>query len=270
MLTNQEGNAFIKEKILSGKPFIASKMGGVEQNVIICKMNGNYEPIRGMASANAGITPADDYNLNYFSERYIDALSKVDILGHMPTTMEKHILSTYAPQSKYSELRLLEPFYFDSPWSETLKGKKVLVIHPFEATILKQFVNRKKLFANEKVLPDFTLITIKSEQTNGGGMGNDKPFKESLELMENKIHNIDFDVAIIGCGAYGLPIASVCKSMGKQAIHIGGGLQILFGIKGKRWDVHPEISAMYNDSWVRPMDSEKTINFHSIEGGTYW
>jgi hypothetical protein len=58
--------------------------------------------------------------------------------------------------------------------------------------------------------------------------------------------------------------------MGKQAIHIGGGLQILFGIKGKRWDVHPEISAMYNDYWARPMDNEKTINFQSIEGGTYW
>ena len=270
MLSNEEGNNFIKEKILSGQPFIASKMGGVEQNVILCKMNGDYNGVREMASTNAGITPADDNTLNYFSERYTDALGKVDILGHMPSPQEKHILSTYAPHSKFSELRLLEPFYFDNPWSETLKGKKVLVIHPFEDTILKQFVNRKKLFGNERVLPDFTLLTIKSEQTNGGGTGNNKPFKESMELMEAKILKSDFDVAIIGCGAYGLPLASVCKDMGKQAIHIGGGLQILFGIKGKRWDVHPEISAMYNDYWVRPMDNEKTINFQSIEGGTYW
>jgi hypothetical protein len=265
-----EGNDFIKDKILSTEPFIASKMGGVEQNVILCNMRGSYDSVRGMASTNAGITPSDNDTLNYFTDRYIDALSKVDILGHMPSPQEQQIISKYAPQSKFSELRLLEPFYFDNPWSEALKGKRVLVIHPFESTILKQFENRVKLFKNDKILPDFNLITIKAEQTNGGGTGSDKPFKESMTLMESKISKSDFDVAIIGCGAYGLPLAAFCKDMGKQAIHIGGGLQILFGIKGKRWDVHPEISAMYNEYWVRPMDNEKTINFHAIEGGTYW
>ena len=94
-----------------------------------------------MASTNAGITPSDNDTLNYFSDRYIDALGKVDILGHMPSPQEQQIISKYAPQSKFSELRLLEPFYYENPWSESLKGKKVLVIHPFEATILKQFEN---------------------------------------------------------------------------------------------------------------------------------
>ena len=265
-----EGNDFIKSKILSGEPFIASKMGFVEQDVILSKMRGDFNSVRGMASTNAGITPSDNDTLNYFSDRYIDALGKVDILGHMPSLQEQQIISKYAPQSKFSELRLLEPFYYENPWSESLKGKKVLVIHPFEATILKQFENREKLFENDKILPEFTLITIKAEQTNGGGTGNNKPFKESMELMESKISSSDFDVAIIGCGAYGLPLASYCKDMGKQAVHIGGGLQILFGIKGKRWDVHPEISALYNAHWVRPMDNEKTISFHAVEGGTYW
>ena len=265
-----DGNEYIKNKIISGKPFIASKMGGVEQYIILSKINGDYNPVRGMASTNAGVTPPDDDTLNYFSEKYINALGKVDILGHMPSAHEQQIILKYAPQSKFSELRLLEPFYFENPWSEALKGKKVLVIHPFETTILKQFEKRIHIFNNYKILPKFTLLTIKAEQTNGGGTGNNKSFRDSMELMENKIKDYDFDVALIGCGAYGLPLAAYCKDMGKQAIHIGGGLQILFGIKGKRWDVHPEISAMYNKHWVRPMDEEKTINFHAIEGGTYW
>jgi hypothetical protein len=270
MIKGIEGNNFIKDKILSGQPFIASKMGGVEQNVILADMHGDYNSVRGMASTNAGITPADDNTLKYFTNKYINALGNVDILGHMPSSQEQQIISKYAPQSKFSELRLLEPFYYDTPWSEALEGKKVLVIHPFEATIIRQYSKRELLFQNDKTLPEFILTTIKAEQTNGGGTGNNLPFRESMELMESKIRKVDFDVAIIGCGAYGLPLASYCKDMDKQAVHIGGGLQILFGIKGKRWDVHPEISALYNEHWVRPMDNEKTINFHTIEGGTYW
>ena len=42
----------------------------------------------------------------------------------------------------------------------------------------------------------------------------------------------DFDVALIGCGAYGFPLAAKLKTAGKQAIHLGGVLQALFGIKG--------------------------------------
>jgi hypothetical protein len=271
IIKSTDGNNFITEKIISGKPFIASKMGAVEQNIITTRMkNQNYSGVRSQASNNAGITPSDDITLDFFYEKYIKALNNTDILGSMGLPQEQQIISSYAPSSIFSELRLLEPFYFDNPWSKTLEGKKVLVIHPFEDTIINQYKKRETLFTNPKVLPDFILKTIKSEQTNGGGLSDSKPFIESLKIMEDKIDNIDFDIALIGCGAYGLLLADYVKNLGKQAIHIGGGLQILFGIKGKRWDVHPEISGLYNNQWVRPMDNEKTMTYHTIEGGTYW
>ena len=49
-------------------------------------------------------------------------------------------------------------------------------------------------------------------------------------------------------------------------------LQIMFGIKGKRWDTHPEISSFYNEHWVRPNDNEKpTTRFSMLnEPDTYW
>ena len=52
--------------------------------------------------------------------------------------------------------------------------------------------------------------------------------------MEERIGKIDFDVALLGCGAYGLPFAASIKRMGKKAVHLGVATQILFGIKGKR------------------------------------
>jgi len=266
-----EGNYFIKEKISSGSSFIASKMGSVEQSIMITRLqNNNFDSVRGGASINAGITPSDDITLNYFCDRYERALANTDILGSMDMDIEQELIRNYAPNSKFSELRFLEPFYFENPWSEMLEDKNVLIIHPFEETIINQFKKREVLFNNKKILPKFNLLTIKAEQTNGGGLNDSKPFIDSLKIMEDKMDLLNYDIAIIGCGAYGLLLADNAKIHGKQAVHIGGGLQILFGIKGKRWDVHPEISAMYNEHWVRPMDNEKTINFQTIEGGTYW
>ena len=88
--------------------------------------------------------------------------------------------------------------------------------------------------------------------------------------MKTEISKIDFDIALIGAGAYGLPLAAHIKNLRKQAIHLGGSLQILFGIMGKRWDDHPVISKFYNSSWVRPLESERPKTFKKVENGAYW
>ena len=44
-----------------------------------------------------------------------------------------------------------------------------------------------------------------------------------------------FDAALLGCGAYGLPLAAHVVSRGASAVYVGGGLQLLFGIQGRRW-----------------------------------
>lgn len=268
MLKSTEGNDYIREKIKSNVPFIATKFGGVEQSIIVTDRN-YHSGVRFAASNNAGITPSDDENMNYFFDEYVKSMSNIDVLGNMNIN-ENQLIPKYCPNVILSELRFLEPFYFDNPWSELLENKNVLVIHPFEDSIKKQYKKREVLFKNKKILPKFNLLTLKAEQTNGGGKSNNKTFIESMKLMKQKIDLIDFDIAIIGCGAYGLPLSSYIKNKGKQAIHIGGGLQILFGIKGKRWDVHPEISSLYNDEWIRPSEDEKTINYGVVEGGTYW
>ena len=87
--------------------------------------------------------------------------------------------------------------------------------------------------------------------------------------MYNEALKIDFDVAIIGCGAYGFPLAAKLKRAGKITIHLGGAVQILFGIKGSRWD-NGEVSKFYNEYWVRPDDKDKPQNANNVENGCYW
>lgn len=93
---------------------------------------------------------------------------------------------------------------------------------------------------------------------------------DALDYMYEECKQIDFDVAIIGCGAYGLPLAAKLKSHGKQVIHLGGATQLMFGIKGKRWDEMPEISKYYNEYWVRPNKNEVVKDGNKVENGCYW
>jgi len=58
--------------------------------------------------------------------------------------------------------------------------------------------------------------------------------------------------------------------LGEKAIHIGGGTQLLFGIKGKRWDDYKPAARYYNQYWVRPLPEETPENAKKVENGIYW
>jgi pyruvate/2-oxoglutarate dehydrogenase complex dihydrolipoamide dehydrogenase (E3) component len=88
--------------------------------------------------------------------------------------------------------------------------------------------------------------------------------------MESQALEHDFDVAIIGCGAYGFPLASRLKKQGRKAIHLGGPTQLLFGIKGNRWDSMPDHRTLYNEHWVRPKESEKPLARRTVGQDSYW
>ena len=88
----------------------------------------------------------------------------------------------------------------------------------------------------------------------------------SLDEMKSQMESADFDIALVGAGAWSLPLVAYAKKIGKKGIHLGGLLQLLFGIKGGRYD-HEEI---YNTAWIRPLSSEVPLNFKKLEQGAYW
>ena len=89
--------------------------------------------------------------------------------------------------------------------------------------------------------------------------------------MKNKIDNVDFDIALIGCGAYGMNLAAHIKRRGKIAIHMAGWTQMLFGIYGNRWiEDRPEYTKYINSYWIRPSENEKPFGAEKIENACYW
>jgi hypothetical protein len=92
--------------------------------------------------------------------------------------------------------------------------------------------------------------------------------------MCKDIAALDFDIALLGCGGYGLPLCNFIKTkLKKSAIYIGGGLQLLFGISGSRWVNHNVIGKLIKNSpvpFIRPSKEEMCKNQKTIENGCYW
>lgn len=112
--------------------------------------------------------------------------------------------------------------------------EKVLVVHPFVDSIKSQYENnRERLFDDPDVLPRFKeLILVRAVQSIVGTRTDYVDWFEALKHMEDEISQLDFDIALIGCGAYGMALAAHVKRMGKQAVHLAGWTQMLFGIYG--------------------------------------
>ena len=84
------------------------------------------------------------------------------------------------------------------------------------------------------------------------------------------MQGLSFDVALLGCGAYSLPLAARIHGMGRSAIHLGGSLQLLFGVFGRRWERFDSQRALLNSAWIRPLAEDRPISYQDVEDGCYW
>ncbi len=271
-LDGSEVNEYIKTLIENGKPFVVSRLGSTELRILKSyKTNKTYgKNDKELIKKWSGFFPIDDQNLDHFCELYYKIMPEIDLLGVSFIPYENTIANKICPNAKLTKIRNLEPYFYQNPWSKYLATKKVLVIHPFVSSIQSQFEKRAMLFKNPEVLPNFALMTYKAAQTLDGGNGEYTSWFEALEKMENDIAKIDFDIAIIGAGVYGVPLAVSIKNMGKQAIHLGGPTQMLFGIYGRRWEIHPDFKDLINQHWIRPSEDEKPVSAEKVENACYW
>jgi hypothetical protein len=223
LLSKKKSEKLMCELVSSNKPFMVCRYGTTEFRTLfsqdidsLCRYSGFF--------------PRDNKLLPRFKKEYIESSKMIDVLriwNYKNNFFRKIRLLKNFPNIKH----FLFPAVLGderSPWVKQLFGKRVLVIHPFEKTIRKQYKKRKEL----GILPELeSLEIIKAVQTIAGN--RDDRFEdwfEALDYMKREIDSLKgkFDIALIGCGAYGLPLAAHVKSVGKQAIHVGGGLQLFF------------------------------------------
>lgn len=278
VLTRQQANQSILEGLRSAEPFFIGRLGSVELECLThylyfldrrnCLEQSYPDNVKMMMNINAGFFPSEDVLLDEFCRLYLSRLNEMDIIWSMWfSKFENKIYSEYKEDTSVADYdETVFPYDQDQPWTLGLKGRKVLVIHPFEESIRENYKIKDKLFGNPEFLPDFELITLKAVQSIAGNKTPYETWFEALKDMEDKMDRIDYDIALIGAGAYGLALGAHAKRVGKKAVHIGGILQLFFGIKGKAWNK----LGVYNEHWTSPLETEVPQDFKKVEAGRYW
>lgn len=287
---NINPNLFLYEAIQDTKPFMLSRLGTSELHVILNKLsreqpnytkyinylNGIYpdfwwgKSVKNDIAQNSGLFPVDETSLEEFVSIYKSLMPEIDILLSW-LKGEAHLASRDYLNPSRTNLYIFdcEPYFYTEPWTLSLRDKKVLVVHPFEDSIKDQYLKRNSLFKHE-VLPAFDLITVKAVQSIKGHSTDFISWFEALAYMKAQVASCDFDVALIAAGSYGLPLAAYIKSLGKKALHLGGFLQLFFGIRGRRWELSSNHSNLINEHWKFPYEHEYPKNYNKLDHGSYW
>jgi len=277
LLNETDGNNLIGDFLNQKSPFFISRFGSVE-----CDIMANYHLLKikridcydkrliKESKMNAGMFSNNEIGFETFSRYCKNAISQMDACGYWFLPHDNILYKIYGKRNlQYFKLMGLESYLYENPWTKCLEGKKVLVVSSYAKTIESQYKKRELLFKNKDTLPDFTLITYTPVISSGNNVVKYKTWEEALLKMRDDILKLDFDVALLSCGSYGMPLGGLLRSEGKSVIHVGGCLQMIFGIKGNRWDVKDYSDKYYNKHWVRSNEN-KPKDADLIEEACYW
>ena len=290
---------YVYDCLSPGKPAMIARFGGCElytlANYLGVKkgFRGSWDFIRARQDqwwwmksrmdaivTYSGFFPEEEWAIVKYSELLLDDMKYLDVLASFNS--REYLFEQYLKDIPKLYLLLLEPWFAKEPWTRLLEGKKVLVVHPFAELIESQYHNKRGLlFPGTQILPEFELRTVKAVQSLGGVANGFASWFDALEWMEKEMDKTDYDIALIGCGAYGFHLAAHAKRTGHQGVHLGGVLLLLFGIKGNRWEDPeygvPEIGIprgwyqhLFNDAWVKPGRQDRPANADEVEGACYW
>lgn len=179
---------------------------------------------------------------------------------------------TFLGNQPQFQLEELDPT--KNEYTRLLAELDVAVISPFAATIRRQYERRGEIWRDGR-LPTFaSLTTIKTSfAPRIAGSNAAARWPPHIRQWQDAVAHIvdqvptNCRIVLVGCGAIGMLVAHRLKERGGHiVIVVGGVLQLLFGIKGRRWRGAP----FYNDAWTSPSRDETPAAKNMIEAGCYW
>jgi len=236
-----------------------------------------YRPTQRLHNT-GGLFPVTKQIFDRFVSEYPDSVRSLDLVaqwqlgGTYEAALEAAVLDRLCPQAVrvgHYFLRILNPH---APWLNDLAKLRWLVIHPFEQTIRAQLPHLAELGVySESACEDLArrardTAILACPQLAYMVPPRHRDWFETLDDLKSKMEKREFDIALIGAGAWSLPLVAHAKAMGKKGVHLGGSLQLMFGIKGGRFDNN----RIYNSHWTRPLSKDIPTNYRLMENGAYW
>ncbi len=224
-------------------------------------------PLNNELRTHSGFFDPDDRAIDRFAELYLRAAQAMTLRA-LWTPLDRGIVSSHSASCRLLDL---DPFFARSPWTLALEGRRVTVISPFARSIHAQFEKRELLFLRN-TMPAFHLRTVIAPQTHCEQDASGQDWFVNLDSMVQDALDHAPEIVIIGAGAYGLPAAAALSCKGIRTLVLGGATQLLFGIRGRRWENDRAYARLMNSHWTRPAEEEQPKGFRKLEinGGAYW
>jgi len=279
----------IENALLFGRGLLIGRFGTIEFQAIysIECLNTVSNEERYVLEMNAGVFPSHIESVRKWVEEARNAMRSADVLatGWYAPIREKEagLLKAWGWSGRQVRLRSLEPYYFKESlrWTRHLSGRKVCVVSSFTETAAGQLAkcNGESAIwpgAGGSLLPDAEWSWVQTGYAPCMALGRAgwenaaESWKEAVDYVVEEVMKKGAKICIIGCGGLGMLIGASLKKRGVVAIVLGGATQVLFGIKGRRWENHEIISKFWNDAWVWPSREETPGAADEVEGGCYW
>jgi len=281
LITKSEFIADLRGALESGWGFAAGKLGNSECAVLQyprVRERVRDEPrlrafelaLGHQALLHAGIFPREASFYRRWSEFFAARVASLDCVGVFAATLHEstQLLEFHAVPGKPMRFEDQEPDR-SVPADEArcylplFRGRRLLLVCPF-AELLRVRATRETFEAvwRKTGKPWFEPASVEAvEFPYGFAHATRERYATALDLLQDITCRIDarsFDVALIAAGGLGIPLASHVKRGGNVGISLGGHLQVLFGVLGRRWQERPEWHRDYfNEAWIDMPDRYK-------------
>lgn len=272
---------YITQKLANSQNFIIPRISKIENNMAVFAKIAREEPsipqnimdyfktgINEMKTF-SGIKLSSIESIMKYSDMYLKAFENAEMycgwesqgiyIQHIP---QSHAYMKIAFQSKqivWGYALDIFHYIYTLPWTMALRGKRILIISPFESRIVAKIPVLTKIYQKEgpdaaqpvDLFPGCEIVTIEPPQTQGDTQSLEfdqelSRFCERLDVIKDT-----YDIALVSASGYENLICNHIYESGKSAICVGDVLQMYFGILGNQWlQERPDIVRMFmNEHW---------------------
>jgi len=292
LISKEQFIARLERAVFERLGFAAGKIGDAEkrwmyQPIIRAERNRRSQQrafelsLKFHAFNQAALFPQEVEFYSRYNEFYISNIRNLDALGLFGVPSEAQLVHHYHLEMPLMAFQDQEPDRSspDNPalcYLRLFQGKRILIVTS-PADLLAERAT-KEIFEAVWSKTGKRWFYPKSVEAlsfpYGWAPETMKRYGDSIRLFEKVAESMagrEFDVALIAAGGLGIPLASQAKQLGKIGLSLGGHLQVLFGVIGRRWREREDWVRNYvNPSWIDMPDTRASWTVPGADGGAYW
>lgn len=157
ILNDNSANQSIATVILNGRSALISRFGSTEAEFCAEFIRGDTRLASTWKSSDnlwklSGVFPKTNRQLSDFFNVYTGAAKEMDYCGVRCESveftywrLEEECFSLFSSSSNPYNIEVLSAIFIDNPWTLALRGKRVVIIHPFAETIRSQLLRLRQM-----------------------------------------------------------------------------------------------------------------------------